>query len=140
MLGVVFGLLLGYVGYMLVPTVGPRYFLEDRFSVTLEGDLFHAAVVSPLIEMHGGALPRDCFPSLHTATSTTVLGFVLRYRPWLAIVFGPVVLLLLAATIYLRYHYVVDLAAGALLGGLMLWAAPRVDGWWAAATGRPEVA
>ncbi len=131
MLGIVFGLYIGYLGYMTVPAVGPRYFQEHEFSMTLEGN----AIVERNNAVHGGLLPRDCFPSLHTAAAVTVVGFVLLYMPRLLIVFAPAAMLLISSTIYLRYHYVIDLIAGAVLGLAMVWFAPRIDGLWTRWTG-----
>ncbi len=37
---------------------------------------------------------------------------------------------LLASTIYLRHHYVIDLVAGAFLVPWVLWLTPRLDRWW----------
>jgi membrane-associated phospholipid phosphatase len=138
MLGIVFGLYIGYVGYMLVPAVGPRYHQADLFSRTLEGDVFHRVVVERHNAVHGGELPRDCFPSLHTAAAVTVLTFVLLYMPRLLLFFAPAAVLLICSTVYLRYHYVIDLIAGAVLGLAMVWLAPRVDGLWSRWTGAPS--
>ena len=57
----------------------------------------------------------DCFPSGHTQLSLTVLVASWRYHRRSFPVFLVVVSSLIFATLYLRYHYVVDLAAGAAL-------------------------
>jgi membrane-associated phospholipid phosphatase len=48
---------------------------------------------------------------------------------WIAL---PLAVGLWVSTIYLRHHYVVDLLAGFALAPVALWAAPRLDRWWAA--------
>jgi len=60
--------------------------------------------------------PRDAFPSGHVLVTLLSIGWAwgcrLRVR-WPVTAVGA---LLVAATVYLRYHYVVDVLAGAVLG------------------------
>ena len=71
----------------------------------------------------------DVFPSLHCAASAFILAFDKRHsraRFWLFLV--PVAGLWLS-TLYLRYHYLVDLVAGFALAGVALKVtAPRPPG------------
>jgi membrane-associated phospholipid phosphatase len=112
-----------FVAYFFAPAAGPRVApeLEDallgggRISQLMRGFL-RAAEPSQL----------DAFPSGHTGVSMAfmVVGWRLfpRWRiPLLLIVAG-----IIFSTVYLSLHYVVDLAAGAVLGPLALAAAPRV--------------
>jgi membrane-associated phospholipid phosphatase len=110
----VFGLVLcfylSYVGYFLVPAVGPRYTLTQLQTVDLTG-VFAADAIRETLD----ALERfkqDAFPSGHTAVVLLVLFYAwgsLRRLFWL---FLPVVVALIVSTVYLRYHYVVDVLAG----------------------------
>ncbi|MBI3857133.1 MAG: phosphatase PAP2 family protein, partial [Planctomycetes bacterium] len=62
----------------------------------------------------------DVFPSLHCAVTAYLLGFDFRHnrrRFW--ILLAPGVGLCLS-TIYLRYHYAIDVAAGFALSALAL--------------------
>ena len=45
---------------------------------------------------------------------------------WVVTVVG---ILLIIATVYQRYHYVVDLLAGAVFMLLCVWSAPRLNRW-----------
>ena len=38
--------------------------------------------------------------------------------------------LLIVGTVYLRYHYVIDLIAGGVFVVLCLWSGPKVYRWW----------
>ena len=38
--------------------------------------------------------------------------------------------LLIAATVYLRYHYVVDVAAGVIFFAFTIWSGKKIDAWW----------
>ncbi len=116
---------LGFIGYLLVPAVGPIKELFDLYSTpTVPGmgmDEFRRIVDAKY------RYTRDTFPSLHTANSLLCLLIMRKTHPKLfwVFLFGEVNLLL--ATIYLRMHYTVDLIAGALLAFFVVWIAPRIN-------------
>ncbi len=128
---------LGYLGYLLVPAVGPLYTLT--YQVPLGGGWF-SQVRESLDAM--ARVPRDCFPSLHTANTVVVLWMVWRHARPLRGVFGVLGVSCILATIYLRYHYTVDVAAGLLLGtsvaALTPWLARKWDRLAQAIAPRPE--
>ena len=106
-----------YIGYILMPARYPFYVLHDP--VPLEG-LFAAEALWGLLIDTLEINKFDAFPSGHTEVSLIVLFYALRYsRPAFCILF-PVISLLLFSTVYLRYHYVVDLVAGALLAAVVV--------------------
>ncbi len=114
---------IGYLGYTLVPAIGPYVAMADRFTVPLGGywitDLLTA--LYPL-----GTNRCDAFPSLHVAASAYILLFDRRHRPrWYRAYLVPCVLLWLS-TIYLRYHYGVDVVAGFALAVVGVWVAAEV--------------
>ena len=78
-------------------------------------DLLHAAEFNRF----------DCFPSGHTMLTLVTLGLAWRHAPRLLWVLAPVGLALIVSTVALRYHYAVDVLAGALLAPLSLWLARR---------------
>jgi membrane-associated phospholipid phosphatase len=51
----------------------------------------------------------------------------------------PVIGTFYPATVYGRYHYVLDTVAGIALGLAVGWAAPRIEAWWDALRGRPAI-
>ncbi|HWP04360.1 MAG TPA: DUF2723 domain-containing protein, partial [Polyangiaceae bacterium] len=121
--------LIGFVGYLLVPIVGPRYYFPKQLgapsAALLETSL--AALATHANELHVGfGRARNCFPSLHTAWGLIVLVFAYRQMRWLFFVYLLPVGSLLVATVYLRFHYAVDLIAGALVALLLCAAAPRL--------------
>jgi len=113
---------LGFLGYSLVPAGGPHLALRDEFTVPLAGwaiTKFNNFIVA------NGSNGVDVFPSLHCAISCFLLFFDrehARWRYWLYLV--PCIGLWLA-TIYLRYHYLVDVIAGFALAAFALWVANR---------------
>ena len=113
--GAVGSLFIGYLGYLFLPALGPHAFLPPgTWSVPLDGDFIGPAIRS-LNENHHGAFPRDAFPSLHTANAVTVLLVAWRHDRRAFGVYLVPCAGLVAATVYLRWHYVIDVAAGAAL-------------------------
>jgi membrane-associated phospholipid phosphatase len=103
-------LAVGYVGYALVPVVGPLF--AETFEKSL--DLYYTGWLKDQL-MDRTRVPRDCFPSLHTAASLTMLWSTVRHLPKFARFLFPVVISIPFACIYLRYHYVTDVLAGLAL-------------------------
>ncbi|HEY5892123.1 MAG TPA: phosphatase PAP2 family protein [Chthoniobacterales bacterium] len=113
---------LGFLGYSLVPAGGPYLALPEEFTIPLTGwaiTKLNAFVVTQ------GSNGVDVFPSMHCAISCFLLFFDrqhTRWRYWLYL--APCVGLWLA-TIYLRYHYFVDVVVGFALAAFGLWIANR---------------
>jgi len=51
---------------------------------------------------------------------------------------GIMATLLIIGTVYLRYHYVIDLVGGALFFGLTLWTGQLFRAWWNSGSTTPE--
>lgn len=111
---------LGFLGYTLWPAVGPYASMSDRFAAPLSGSWLTTAHHAFVVRGTNGI---DAFPSLHCALTAFVLAFDRRHAPVrFRLMLVPVALLWLA-TVFLRYHFVVDVAAGFALAGLGLAAA-----------------
>ncbi len=68
----------------------------------------------------------DAFPSGHTAVVLTTLYYAWKSREKkLFAVLFPVVAALIFSTVYLRYHYVIDVIAGVLLAAFTIRLAPK---------------
>ncbi len=129
MVSVTLGFYLGYIGYLLVPAVGPRFYMADLFTLDVKGTTMLSEKVVQMINMLESTR-RDCFPSLHTAITVIVTTYAWKYRRWLFWGFLPVNIGIIMATVYLRYHYVVDVLAGLLHAAFCVWAGPRLNAWW----------
>lgn len=99
---------LGSIGYLAVPAVGPAVAFADLFRVELAGTFFEP--ITGLLDV--ARAPRDVFPSLHVGISSVVLWVAARKSRWLAAAILPLVVGNWVATLYLRYHYAVDVLAG----------------------------
>jgi len=111
----------GFAGYIFVPAHGPYLAFPNLYTVPLVGGAlfdFMTAVVHLGIRV-------DAFPSLHFAVPAFILAFdFIHKRPrfWLCLL--PCVLLWFS-TLYLRYHYFIDLLCGFLLATAALVLAER---------------
>ncbi len=142
-----FGFLVSYLGYLLVPAVGPRFTLHD-FSM-LERDLPGLLFTQSLRSFvnAGGLVPtgasspaaialsnRDLFPSGHTMMTIVAVYWSWRFRLSLRWALTAVGAVLVFATVYLRYHHVVDVAAGAMCAALCIAATRKFRAWLGART------
>jgi membrane-associated phospholipid phosphatase len=116
------GFLASYIGYLFVPARGPRFLLRNLQHIPLQGMWFFGAMQHGLDELESAHY--DCFPSGHTAlTILAWWGSQVISRSIFRIYFAYTALIIFA-TVYLRYHYTVDLAAGMLLALILILAAP----------------
>jgi membrane-associated phospholipid phosphatase len=127
-----FGYYVSFIGYILFPAVGPRYAMAHLYSVPLEGSLLTDLVRDVLNAIEHNK--RDCMPSGHTQIALMVLFLARRYERSLYYIFLPLVCGLILSTVYLRYHYVIDLFVGAALAIGCLLIGPRLSKWWSPRT------
>jgi len=123
-----FGYYISFVGYNLFPAIGPRYSLTQFYLVPLEGSFITDLVRDALNALEHNK--RDCMPSGHTQIVLMVLYLTHRYKRFLFYIFLPIICGLILSTVYLRYHYVIDLFAGAAFAAGCLWIGPRLHRWW----------
>lgn len=117
---------LSFLGYLFVPARGPVVYLAGDLAPLAPGGLFHGMVLRS-IEGFGG--PHGAFPSLHLGASCYAAFFDLTHRNRLrGLVYLPLVAGIAAATLVLRYHYLVDLLAGVALAWIALRGAAAVWG------------
>lgn len=101
---------LGFVGYLFVPAVGPGPAFPGLFHPLPEGYL--GAKLNRFVVAQGSSV-YDVFPSLHGLLTAVMLAHdYQRHRRRFWIMLGPCTGLLIS-TLYLRYHYAVDLIAAA---------------------------
>jgi hypothetical protein len=107
----------GHLVYMLVPGYGPYRYLAGDFQHQLTGGLFWSWVQATV---HAGGAQKDIFPSLHTAAPTYIALYSFRHRAeapykytWGVAAFCASQIIL--ATMFLRWHYLIDIAAGITL-------------------------
>lgn len=138
---IVYGFILSFIGYILVPAIGPRFTLHnfEMNNIELPG-LFITDFLREIVNS-GESIPsgtinpamivqRDAFPSGHTQMTLLVMFLSVKFGSklkWFFIINGT---LLIFATVYLRYHYVVDLVGGLFLMIFTLWSGKYIYNWW----------
>ncbi len=123
---IVFTFLLSYAGYFVVPAYGPRATVAGERYATLPEGIF-GAPVRDLLD-HWEKTKTDAFPSGHTMVTLAVLFCARRRLTQLYEVLLPIGALLMAATVLLTYHYVIDVLAAVPLTAVALAAAARLHG------------
>ncbi len=122
---ILFGFYFSYLLYFFLPAIGPRFTLHDfstlscdlpgvylteffRSVVNTGGGIISAAI-PPEVQVH-----RDCMPSGHTMMTLINIYLAFKFKSKLRFVFLIIGCGLILATVYLRYHYVIDVLAGAV--------------------------
>lgn len=123
MFAVMLGFFLSFIGYLLVPAVGPRFTLHNFLNINFElpgvfltnllrdiinyGESIHINTANP-----AAIAQRDAFPSGHTIIILVITYLSYRYKTRSFYFYLPYSFLMIFSTVYLRYHYVIDLIAG----------------------------
>ena len=123
-----FGYYVSFIGYILFPAIGPRYTMAHLYSVPLEGSFITDSVRDLLNALEHNK--RDCMPSGHTQIVLIVLYLAHRYEKFLFYIFFPIICGLILSTVYLRYHYVIDLFVGATIAVGCMIIGPRLYRMW----------
>jgi membrane-associated phospholipid phosphatase len=133
MFTIMYGFFLSYLGYFFLPAVGPRFTLHDFAG--LDSDL-PGLILTPYLRWFvniGESIPlgvpnavsmagtqRDVFPSGHTMMTLVLIYLSARWKVRARLMVYVVGTLLIIATVYQRYHYVVDLGAGLVFAMLCI--------------------
>ena len=108
MMGFLTIMLLGITSYILVPAAGPETFFANQYKRDLTGQKL---IQTADYIIRTGHVGYDCFPSLHVGIPLLIALYLRNYRKKAFIPVLIYVALMCCATIYLRYHYVVDVLA-----------------------------
>src|SRR5258706_12946163 len=113
-LGMIFVYAMAHTLYMVVPGYGPVRYLADRYQHELPPGTWLNAVLNAV---QSGGAQKDIFPSLHTAGPVFLSLFSFRHRdklpfkytwPFVSFFSANIVI----ATMFLRWHYLIDVLAG----------------------------
>ncbi len=135
---VFFSFILMYVLYYIMPAIGPRFYLYDfaKLNAELPGVYFTNAFRDFINT--GGGIPkggvpnpqdyiyRDCMPSGHTWITVTSIYFVIKYRMKLAWYIVPIGSGLIVSTVYMGYHYLIDVVTGAVFAIACIFIEPKI--------------
>ena len=146
---IIFGFFLSYIGYFALPAIGPRFTLHDfqNENAELPGLLltnFLREVTNTVESIPPGTLnpenivQRDVFPSGHTMITLVVIYLSIKLKSRSRFFLIPAGTLLIFATVYLRYHYVIDLIGGLVFMLFCVFTSPLIFNWWSKRTNRYE--
>jgi membrane-associated phospholipid phosphatase len=138
---ILLGFFLSYLGYILVPAIGPRFTLHNFAlnNIEMPGIFltdFLREIVNAAESIPAGTLSpelvvqRDAFPSGHTQITLIVIYLSIKYKTCTRYFLVPVGTCLIFSTVYLRYHYVIDLLAGALFMIFTIWLGNKIYRFW----------
>ncbi|HEV2987745.1 MAG TPA: phosphatase PAP2 family protein [Candidatus Angelobacter sp.] len=116
--------LFSYLGYVLVPARGPRFMDYAAHHPALHGLWFFHFFQGSLDSLEG--VQYDCFPSGHVAVMIVCAYAARKLSSPVFLGFSIFAALIAFSTIYLRYHYMIDVLAGALMAILFIMLGPRV--------------
>lgn len=114
------GFYLSFLGYLLLPAIGPRFIIHDFNSINTElPGIFFTKLLRQVIDF-GESIPvgvsnpeafaqRDAFPSGHTIMIVLIAYLSRKIRSNTFYFYFPYACLMIFSTVYLRYHYVADL-------------------------------
>jgi hypothetical protein len=130
-LGMILVYAMAHTVYMVVPGYGPVRYLADRYQHELPHGPWFDMVLNAV---QSGGAQKDIFPSLHTGGPLFLSIFSFRHRdklpfkytwPFVAFFSANIVI----ATMFLRWHYLIDVIAGAVLAAAGAWLAARAAHW-----------
>jgi len=116
--------LISYLGYLALPARGPRFMPYVAQHPSLHGLWTFTFFQRVLDTMEGTQY--DCFPSGHVAVVLVGCYIARKISPAVFYVFLTFSMLITFSTVYLRYHYVIDVIAGVALAILVVTAGPRI--------------
>ena len=144
-----YGFCLSYLGYFTLPGIGPRFTLHEFSTINTElpgifltnflrelvnaGESIPAGTINP-----AEVVQRDVFPSGHTMITLIVIFLSVRLKSRSRFFFVPVGSLLIFSTVYLWYHYVIDLIGGLVFMIFAVWSAKHIFNWWRKKIGKPQ--
>ncbi len=137
---VAFDWMLGAAVYLMVPSTGPVYTAAQRdqfadlphtYNTDLANSLWDDRVAVMGDVFGSGTLQTiAAFPSLHVGIMVTIC-LIVQYvglARWIRLLAWVFLGLTVVATLYLGWHYFVDVLAGAAVGSVTVWAAALATG------------
>ncbi|MCH8325403.1 MAG: bifunctional demethylmenaquinone methyltransferase/2-methoxy-6-polyprenyl-1,4-benzoquinol methylase UbiE [Bacteroidetes bacterium] len=146
---IIYGFFLSYMGYFLLPGIGPRFTLHDFATINQQlPGLYLTNFLRDIANFGESLLPntpnpaelvqRDVFPSGHTMITLIVIYLSVRLKSKSKFFFIPWGSLLIFSTVYLWYHYVIDLFGGLIFMLFALWSGKYLFNWWRRKIGKEE--
>ncbi|PIW68995.1 MAG: hypothetical protein COW08_09590 [Ignavibacteriales bacterium CG12_big_fil_rev_8_21_14_0_65_30_8] len=138
---VIYGFFLSYLGYFLLPGIGPRFTLHDFATINQQlPGLYFTNFLRDVTNFGESLFPntpnpaevvqRDVFPSGHTMITLIVMYLSVKLKSKSKYFFVPWGSLLIFSTVYLWYHYFIDLIGGLVFMIFAMWSGKYLFNWW----------
>lgn len=127
MCGLIAAWLISYLGYVIVPAMGP-YWYEQRPEILNGWGFARMMHQDVMLNIQWGS--PDAFPSGHALIAIVSLYYAFRFARPLFWILLPIAIGLIVGTVYLRYHYIIDLLASFALAPLIIWGASHLFRRW----------
>jgi membrane-associated phospholipid phosphatase len=117
---ILFSFLIYYLLFIIFPVMGPQFYFPEPDNCTPDTWPFRA-IMRFLQDL--GEKPTGAFPSSHVGITAVCL--LLLYAQKIRKLFWallPLAVLLIASTVYIKAHYLIDVVAGLLTAPLLYWA------------------
>ena len=114
--------------FIAIPVTGPKYYYEDMFAKDVGGWTF--THFNSWIYEFARSNTTDCFPSMHVGLFLLITYYMYRYDRRSLFITIPVTLLMSASTLYLGYHYLIDIVAAVILVIITLLFTHYYFKWW----------
>jgi membrane-associated phospholipid phosphatase len=116
--------LISYLGYVFMPARGPRFMDYASWHAPLKGLWLFQTFQNTLDRLEG--MQYDCFPSGHVAVVLVGCYLARKISSPVFYTFSAFAVLITFSTVYLRYHYVIDVIAGMALAIMVIAVSPWV--------------
>ncbi|MBN1633718.1 MAG: phosphatase PAP2 family protein [Ignavibacteria bacterium] len=135
---ILLGFYLSFFGYLILPAIGPRFTLHNFADLNLEmPGVFLTEMLRDIINFGESIYPknipnpetiaqRDAFPSGHTIILLLITYLSAKFKSNSFYFYLPFSVIMVFATVYLRYHYVIDIIAGFVIALISVFIAKRV--------------
>ncbi len=130
MLTMMISYFIGFVGYLIFPASSPYLVIPELYHIDIWKDTsFISWLTYTIVDMSPHRV-RDAFPSMHNAIALLTMIMAWRYHRTFFWIQLPLAISLPFATVYLRYHYVVDIIGAIPVIMVALYISPLLERKW----------
>jgi len=119
-----FSFYMSYIGYILIPARGPRFYLELE---PLQGMFIAESLRNFINSLEPNKY--DAFPSVHQLINVVILLLAYNYERMFFYVTIPISIGITISLFYCQYHYLIDVIAGSLLAIIFFITARKILDW-----------
>lgn len=121
---------IGFISYIIFPASSPYLVIPELYQVDIWKDTSFVSWLTYNIVDLSPPRVRDAFPSMHNAIVLLTMIMAWRYHRTFFWIQLPLAISLPFATVYLRYHYAVDIIGALPLVAVGLYISPRLEHKW----------